>query len=173
MKILPGISLLVSLISLSASAQQSTFQDPLLDHFTGKWVLRGSIAGKETTHDIIAEWVLGHQYVQFHEVSREKDSSSGQPMYEAIVFIGWDQPLHQYACYWLDATSGNGLSNPVIGHAKRNSDTVAFLFRFSDSSLFHTTFLYDRRSDTWQWLMDDEENGKMQPFARVKLTREE
>ena len=29
----------------------------------------------------------------------------------------------------------------------------------------------DRGSDTWQWMMDNEENGKLQPFARVKLTR--
>ena len=172
MKIFLGIFLLVSLMSLSVSAQQTTFQDSLLDHFIGKWVLQGTIEGKETTHDIIAEWVLGHQYVQFHEVSREKNSSSGEAMYEAIVFIGWDTPFGEYACYWLDGTSGNGLSNPVMGHAKRKGDKIAFLFKFSDSSLFHTTFLYDIGSDTWQWLMDDEENGKLQPFARVKLTRQ-
>jgi hypothetical protein len=170
MKIFLRIFLLVSLVSLSVSAQQTTFQDSLLDHFIGKWVLQGTIEGKETTHDIIAEWVLDHQYLQFHEVSREKQSS-GEAMYEAIVFIGWDKPFGQYACYWLDGTSGNGLSNPVIGHAKRNGDEIAFLFKFSDKNLFHTTFLYDKGSDTWQWSMDDEENGKLQPFLRAKLTR--
>ncbi len=171
MKIFLKIFVLVGLVSLSVSAQQKTFQDSLLDHFIGKWVLQGTIEGKETTHDVIVEWVLGHQYVQFHEVSREKNSN-GEAMYEAIVFIGWDQSSDQYACFWLDGTSGNGLSNQVIGHAKRNGDKIAFLFKFSDSSLFHTIFLYDRSSDTWQWLMDDEENGKLQPFSRVKLTRQ-
>jgi len=53
----------VVLVSLSASAEQSTFQDALLDSLTGTWVLQGSIAGRETTHDIVSEWVLGHQYV--------------------------------------------------------------------------------------------------------------
>ena len=161
---------LVIWVSFTASAQQTTFQDSLLDHFVGSWVLHGVIQGKETTHDIVAGWVLGHQYLQFHEVSSEKNRS-GDPMYEATVFIGWDQPLSQYACFWLDGTSGNGLSNPVIGHAKRNGDKIAFLFKFSETTLFHTTFLYDRGSDTWQWMMDDEENGKLQPFATVKLTR--
>jgi len=54
--------------------QQSTFHDQLLDHLTGTWVLQGTIMGKETTHDVAAEWVLGHQYVRIHEVSREKNS---------------------------------------------------------------------------------------------------
>ena len=63
----------VALVSSSALAQP-TFQDPLLDHLIGTWVLQGSIAGRETTHDIVATWVLGHQYVRLHEVSREKDA---------------------------------------------------------------------------------------------------
>jgi hypothetical protein len=170
MKIFLRLFLLLSLISLSVLAQQTIFQDSLLDHFIGKWVLQGAIEGKETTHDVVAEWVLGHQYAQFHEVSRERNNS-GEPMYEAIVFIGWDQLSSQYACFWLDGTSGNGLTNPVIGHAKRSDDKIAFLFKFNENSLFHTTFLYDRGSDTWQWSMDDEENGKLQQFARMKLTR--
>jgi hypothetical protein len=171
MKILLKIFLLTVLVSLTVSAQQTIFQDSLLDHFIGKWILSGTIDGKETTHDVIVEWVLGHQYIKFREVSQEK-KSNGDAMYEAIVFIGWDQALGQYACFWLDGTSGSGLSNPVIGHAKRDSNKIAFLFKFSNNILFHTTFLYDRDSDTWQWLMDDEENGKLQPFARVKLTRQ-
>ena len=163
-------SVLVILVSFTASAQQATFQDSLLDHFIGSWVLHGIIQGKETTHDIVAQWVLGHQYFHFHDVSIEKDSS-GNPMYEATVFIGWNQPSGQYACFWLDGTSGNGLSNPVMGYAKRNKDKIEFLFKFNETTLFHTTFLYDRGSDSWQWIMDNEENGKLQPFARVKLTR--
>jgi len=148
-----------------------TFSDPLLDHLIGKWVLQGTIAGRETTHDIAVEWVLGHQYVQLHEVSREKNANA-DPAYEAIVFIGWDQPLSQYACLWLDVTGGGGLSAQAIGHAGRSGDKIAFLFKGSDGSNFHTTFVYDRDTDSWQWLMDGEENGKLQPFARVKITRQ-
>ena len=58
------------LIPLSAWAQEPPLHDALLDHMVGKWVLRGTIGGAETTHDIYAEWVLGHEYVRLHEVSR-------------------------------------------------------------------------------------------------------
>lgn len=160
----------IVLFSFPASAQQPSFQDPLLDHLIGKWVLQGTIAGKETTHDINFEWVLGHQYVRFHEVSREKDAK-GKPEYEAIVFIGWDQPSNRYACLWLDNTGGGGLSAQAIGHATRSGDEIAFLFKGSDGSLFHTTFAYSKGTGTWQWLMDGEEGGKLQPFARVRLTK--
>jgi len=168
------LSIFVSivLVSISAAAQTTTFQDPLLDHFVGRWVLQGTIGGKATTHDIVAEWVLGHEYVRFSEVSREKDAK-GQAEYEAIVFIGWDQPSGQYACLWLDNTGGGGLTGQAIGHAKRGGDEIAFVFKGADGSLFHTTFAYSKGTDTWQWLMDGEEGGKLQPFARVKLTRKE
>jgi hypothetical protein len=137
----------IVLVSFSASVQQPTFQDPLLDHFIGKWVLQGTTDGKETTHDIISEWVLDHQFVRLHEVSREKNAQ-GQAAYEAIVFIGWDQSSSQYACLWLDSTGGGGLSAPAIGHAKRSNDEIAFLFKGKDGSIFHTTFAYSKGTDT-------------------------
>jgi hypothetical protein len=158
------------LSSCSAMAQQSSFQDSLIERMAGNWILTGTIGGAKTTHDVTAEWVLAHQYLQMHEVSREKDST-GQPAYEAIVYFGWDQPLNQYACLWLDITGGGGLSAQAIGHAKRSGNEIPFLFKGSDGSLFHTTFVYDKIADTWKWLMDGEENGKLQPFARVALKR--
>ncbi len=170
MKLIFKVFMVIVLLSLPASAQQLTFQDPLLDQFVGTWVLQGMIDGKETTHDIVAEWVLGHQYVRFHEVSREKNAA-GQAEYEAIVFIGWDQALGRYACLWLDNTGGGGLTGQAIGHAGRLGDAIAFFFKGSDGSIFHTTFAYNRDSDAWEWRMDGEEGGKLQPFARVKLTR--
>jgi hypothetical protein len=162
--------ILLVFFTISIYAQQATFQDTLIDQLAGRWVLHGIIAGQETTHDIDADWVLAHQYMQLHEVSREKDSN-GAAAYEAIVFIGWDEPTRQYACLWLDVTGGGGLTGEAIGYAKQNGDQMAFLFKGSDSSLVHTTFVRDNSTDTWQWLMDGEENGKLQPFARVILKR--
>ena len=158
------------LMSCPAVAQQPGFQDALLDRFAGEWILQGTIGGNETTHDIVAEWVLGHQYLRFHEVSRES-SDVGVPEYEAIVFIGWDQASSQYACLWLDSTGGGGLSAQAIGHAKRGGDELAFVFEIGDGTAFHTTFVYIRNSDTWQWQMDWEKDGVRKPFARVTLTR--
>jgi hypothetical protein len=170
MKTIFTILLFPLLLIFSASAQQTTFQDSLLDHFIGTWVLRGTIEGKETTHDIVAAWVLGHQYVQIHETSREK-KVNGEADYEAIVYIGWDASLKQYACLWLDVTGGGGLSAQAIGHGERSGDKIPFLFKSGDGGIFHNTFVYDKSADTWQWHMDGEENGKLQPFARVELTR--
>jgi len=144
--------------------------ESLLDRLVGKWVLTGTIAGKETTHDIDAEWVLNREYVRLHEVSRER-KADGQPAYEAIVFISWDKQSREYYCLWLDTTGGGGLSNDGIGHGKPNGNTIPFVFKPSGSDRFHATFVYDRSTETWQWIMDGEEAGKLQPFARVKLIK--
>jgi len=52
MKIIFTILALVIMASFSASAQQPTHPDTLLDGMTGQWILHGTIAGRETTHDI-------------------------------------------------------------------------------------------------------------------------
>ncbi len=157
----------VVLCASVAFAQQPTLRDPLLDHLAGNWVLQGVIMGKQTTHDISADWVLAHQYLRIHETSREK-KPNGEPEYQAMVFIGWDEKANQYACVWLD--DFGGAYDSTIGHAKRGGDEIAFLFNYPEGP-FHTTFAYDPMSDTWQWRMDSENKGVLKPFARVKLAR--
>ncbi len=76
----------------------------------------------------------------------------------------------QYFCLCLDHTSNEGNSDQAIERAKQNGDKIKMLFTFNDATRFHTTFFYDRNMDTGQWLMDGEENGKLQPFSQVKLT---
>jgi hypothetical protein len=166
-----AIVALLLVISFSASAQELTRKDPLLDHLTGSWILQGTIAGHETTHDIESEWVLNHEYLRIHETSREKNAQ-GQPGYQAIVFIEWDESSKEYRCLWLDSTGGGGLSAP-IAKGKRGNDEIAFLFRDKDDnqSGVHTTFVYSKGTDTWNWLIDNESGGKLTSFARVKLSR--
>ncbi len=164
------ILILIFIFPIAAKSQQLTQPDSLLNKLTGKWVLRGTIAGKATIHDIDAKRVLNGQYVQLKEVSREKDEK-GKSLYEAQVYLCWQEAKKQYFCLWLDNTSNQGISNQVIGKAKQNGEKIEFVFTFSDATHFYTTFLYDRETDTWQWHMDGEEKGKSQPFARVKLTK--
>src|SRR5437870_3938677 len=64
-------------------------QRELLEKLAGHWVLRGVIAKQPTTHDIDAQWVLDKEYLQIHEVSREKNAA-GKPQYEAIIHVVWD-----------------------------------------------------------------------------------
>lgn len=151
-----------------ASAQTPRPLVDVLERLVGRWVLEGTIAGKTTTHDVVASWVLNGQYVQLHEVSRERDAQ-GRPAYEALVYLTWEPSRGEYSCLWLDSTSNVGLSNGVLGRAKPSGDEIRLLFRFADGSTFHTTFAYDRKADTWQWKMEGEEKGQLVPFARVML----
>lgn len=166
--ILLRMLILLSLTPFYGFAQQGTSKDSLLDRMTGKWMLHGTIEGKETTHDIVTEWVLDHQYLQIKEVSREKDEN-GKPEYEAIVYISHNTTLNSYCCLWLDNTGNGGLSGEAIGHATANGDKLEFVFIGTGS--FRTTFAFDKTSDSWQWFMNAEMNGKLQLFANVKLTR--
>ena len=142
----------------------------LLNHLAGTWVLRGTIAGKPVTHDVQAQWVLNHEYLQLHEVSREKDAK-GIPAYEAILYLGWDAKAQQYVCLWLDSTSGDGLSSGILARASQAGDSIPFLFKLPGSDEIRTTFTYDKAADTWRWLIDNSANGKTQRFADVKLSR--
>ena len=158
------------LLTVKLAGQSGTFQDSLLDKMTGHWVLSGTIDGASTIHDVEINWILGHQYLQIEEVSREKQSD-GQAIYEAKVLIGKDSVTGGYTCQWLDNTGGSGLNQDAFGHALRIGDTIPFLFKGSDGSIFKTRFIYHQDSDSWQWQMDGEEKGTIKPFARVVLTR--
>ena len=112
MKTSLAILALLFMTSFSACAQQPAHKEPLLDRLAGNWILQGTIAGHETTHDIESEWVLNHEYLRIHEASREKNAQ-GQPAYEAIVFIESNESSNEYRCLWLDSTGGGGLAVPA------------------------------------------------------------
>jgi len=169
--ILAILAVVVFSFARPVAAQPPAYADPLLDRLIGTWVLRGQIAGKDTTHDVVAEWVLGHQYVRLREVSREKNGK-GNTAYEAIVFIGSGRPSHEYACLWLDSTGGGGLASEGTGHANRVGEEIPFVFLDGAGKIsFKNTFAYDKSTDSWTWLMDNIAGGKAIPFGLVKLTR--
>jgi hypothetical protein len=156
------------LLATPAFAQQATFQDPLVDRLAGKWVLTGRMDKGQVTHDITAEWVLAHQYLEIHEVSREKDKD-GSPVYQATVYIGWDAKKQIYDCVWLD--DYGSISTQSLGTAKPNGDSIAFVFQDRDDpGSFHTTFTWHPKARTWAMDMDQVTDGKAQMFARTVLT---
>ena len=170
MKIVGRVAFLFFLlVSSAAFAQQPTFNDPLLEHLAGQWVLHGTIADKETTHDIKAEWVLAHQYLRIEETSREKNGQ-GQPAYAANVYVGWDGTTGQYVCVWLDVYGS--ISTQSLGQAKPAGDVIAFIFKDTQGKVaFHTVFTFDKAANSWTMQMDNEQDGKLSPFARTTLTR--
>lgn len=171
MKVLFALITLLAIGScVRLTAQSRVEPDSLLNRLTGTWVLKGTIAGRETTHDVSAKRVLNGQYIQLTEVSREKDPT-GTPAYDAIVYFCWQQPKQKFYCLWLDNTSNEGISNHVTGEAPLNGNTIGWIFTYGDVTRFYNTFLYDPLTDSWQWKMDGEEKGKLKPFARLYLTR--
>lgn len=166
-----GLVLCILFCSFSLAEQNpSSAAVKLLDHLAGNWVLQGTIAGKPTTHDVQASWVLNHEYLQIHEISRAKNTR-GEPAYEAIVYVSWDVKAQQYFCLWLDSTAGGGLSPEGIARANPAGDSIPFIFNLSPTDQIHTTFTYDKTNDTWRWLIDNLENGQTHRFANVTLTR--
>ena len=88
--------------------------DSLFDRLIGHWVLTGSIARQQTTHDVTFEWMLGREYVQMREVSRER-APAGGPAYEAVVLFGRDPRSGEYAALWLDNTGSGAFDPPGTG----------------------------------------------------------
>lgn len=155
----------------AASPAPKAGDDPWLSRLVGHWVLEGRIAGKDTTHDVDAEWVLNHLYVRLHEVSREKDSR-GRLAYEAIVYVTWFPAADEYTVMWLDNTGSGGFAAEGTGHAKPEGRSLPFAFKDAKGRVtFRNTFAYDATSDTWAWLMDNVDEGVARPFGRVKLSR--
>jgi len=151
------------------AAQQATSQDSLLDRTIGRWVMRGTIAGQQITHDVTFEWVLNRGYVRMHEVSRER-APAGTAAYEAIVLYMHDSTTHQYAALWLDNTGTAPFPQDGVGHGVAAGDSIPFVFGTPDDGI-HNTFVYDRRGDSWQWHLDNMRSGEPSVFARVTLTR--
>jgi len=151
-------------------AQNNLPKDALLDKLAGKWLLTGLIDGKQVKHDISAGWVLGHEYFQIRETSREKDAK-GKLDYEAIIYLTFNKAGNEYDCLWLDNTSNAGLSNGIIAHGKKEPNRLALLFKFNETFNFHTTFTYNPEQHTWAWSMISEDKGKKDTFAKAIMRK--
>jgi hypothetical protein len=149
---------------------QRLHPDSVFSRLVGHWVLRGTIARQQTVHDVTFEWLLGHEYVQMHEVSRER-APNGTPAYEAVVLFGRDPKTGAYACMWMDNTAVAAFPPEGTGRGSVAGDSIPFLFHYTATTSFHTTFVYDRMKDSWQWHMDNDSSGVRKPFARVTLKR--
>lgn len=141
----------------------------LLNKLTGKWVMKGKIGKQETTHDVVAGWVLNEEYVQIHETSREKDAK-GKQIYEAIVYVSWDPAKKQFACMWLDTTAVSSFTPVGIGQLGQDGKHIVFHFDQGSDGI-ETTFAYDDKKNAWTWNIDNVEGDRKSPFARLSLTK--
>jgi hypothetical protein len=166
---------LVLFASIVARAEGSQSTNGLMDRLIGQWVLSGTIAGRKTTHKVSAEWVLNHGYVQIHEISKET-APHGGPAYEALVFISFDSAANEYSCLWLDSTASSSFAPQDAGHAKVSHEAgnaIPFVFKDSGGHVaFENTFLYDEKSNSWEWIMTNVQDDKRKPFGHVRLVKE-
>jgi hypothetical protein len=163
-------ALTLAVLAAAPLRAQGLPPDSLFDRLIGRWILAGTIARQRTTHDVTFVWMLGREYVQMHEVSRER-APNGTPAYEAVVLFGRDPRSGEYGCLWMDNTSAAAFDPSGIGRGTVMGDSISFLFRYDARDSFHTTFVYQGRSDSWQWHMDNDSAGVRRPFARVTLRR--
>lgn len=158
------------LVLASPLSAQSISPDSVLPSLAGRWVLRGTIARQPTVHDVTFTWMLNRGYLQMHEISRER-TVAGTPAYEAVVLFTRDPKTGEFACLWLDNTGVSAFEDAGIGRGSLAGDSIPFVFKYSATTGFHTTFVYDRARNAWQWHMDNDSAGVRRPFARVTLTR--
>jgi hypothetical protein len=163
----------LALFLLTAGAIQQCHADAasaLMNHLVGRWTMSGTLGGKQSIHDVDANWVLKREYVQFHETSRKR-AADGAPAYEAIVLLSWHVKTREFMCLWLDNTAGGGLSPEGIARGPQAGDTIPLVFTLSKHESLHTTFAYNQSADTWRLTIDDVTDGKSDRFGDVVLKR--
>jgi hypothetical protein len=135
--------------------------DELLDNLQGQWKLTGTIVGHPGNAEMDAGWVLNHQFLKIHE----KGSSviPGRPLYEAEVYIGYDNASERYVIHWIDIYGGR--FSETLGYGTRSGNTIKFIFEYPDGP-FHNTFTWNPETKSWRLLLEQKNDaGKWAVFA--------
>ncbi len=157
-------SVLLVLLLLRAQAQPPPLQDRFLDNFVGDWkVERKMSKGRVQQTSVTCEWVLNHQFVEFHY-----GSAAAKPEYEAFVFIGFDAAAKNYVCHWVDVF---GARDSAMGYGKLDEKLVAIEFKFGKDGELTNNFTFDPQSKTWTSLIRQVEKGEWTTFAEEKWTK--
>jgi hypothetical protein len=140
------------------------FEDDLISHLEGRWLLTRRIRGAEVRNDVTAAWVLNHQFLQLHM----KDVAQ-PPSYEAIVLIGFIHSSKQYVAHWTD-TYGGKFS--AVGKGIRSGNSIEFRFEYPDGPFFNT-FSWSPDVSQWTFRMENSDaQGSRRPFAVDTLVRQ-
>jgi hypothetical protein len=148
-----------------AQAQPPALQDRFLDNFVGNWSVERKIGkGQVQQTSVRCEWVLNHQFIEFHYGSADVKSE-----YEAFVFIGFDDAAKSYVCHWVDVF---GARYSARGYGKIDNDLGAIEFRFdSKEGELTNKFTFDPQTKTWTSLIRQTEKGEWKTFAEEKWTK--
>ncbi len=137
------------------------FQDDLLDNLQGQWTLKGTIVGHPGDAEMDAVWVLNHQFLKIHE--KGAGVIPGRPLYEAEVYVGYDNASERYVVHWIDIYGGR--FSETLGYGTRSGNTIKFVFEYPDGP-FHNSFIWNPDSKTWRFLLEQKNSvGKWSTFA--------
>src|ERR1041385_9041823 len=102
----PKLILLFLACSLAAFAQQpSHWRDDLADQLIGTWKLEGTVMGRAAHHTLMAQWVLGHQFLELHEQTAE-GAPANESRYDAMWYLGYDDVSDRYVLHLMDVFGG-------------------------------------------------------------------
>src|SRR5260370_15529735 len=87
------------------------FHDDLLDNLQGQWTLKGTIVGHPGDAELDAAWVMNHQFLKLHE--KGTAMIPWRPLYEAEVYIGYDNSSERYVAHWMDIYGGAVFFTPA------------------------------------------------------------
>jgi hypothetical protein len=163
------VAVLLVVLSPAVRAQAPAgWHDDLVDHLLGPWTLNGQVMGRDAHHDVVADWVLDHQFLRIHEKTSAGAPASERP-YEAIWFLGHDDIKQRYVLLLVDVFGAR--YSETIGYGTREGDAIRFIFEYPDG-LFYTTFRWVPETSSWQWLLEQKDpTGKWKTFADLKLAR--
>jgi hypothetical protein len=137
------------------------FHDDLLDNLQGHWKLKGNIVGHPGDAELDAVWVLNHQFLKLHE--KGTAPAPGRPLYEADVYIGFDNSSERYVAHWIDIYGGR--FSETLGYGTLSEKSIKFVFEYPDGP-FHNTFTWNPDSKTWRFLLEQKnKSGKWGVFA--------
>ncbi len=137
------------------------FHDDLLDNLQGQWTLKGTIVGHPGDAELDAAWVMNHQFLKLHE--KGTAMIPGRPLYEAEVYIGYDNSSERYVAHWMDIYGGR--FSETLGYGTRSGNSIKFVFEYPDGP-FHNTFTWSPDSKSWHFLLEQKnEAGKWGTFA--------
>jgi Protein of unknown function (DUF1579) len=137
------------------------FHDDLLDNLQGQWTLKGTIVGHPGDAELDAAWVLNHQFLKIHE--KGTAVIPGRPLYEAEVYIGYDNSSERYVTHWIDIYGGR--FSETLGYGTRSGNSIKFVFEYPDGP-FHNTFTWNPDSQSWRFLLEQKNaEGKWSLFA--------
>lgn len=163
-------ALLAMLLLCRAAAPQAPaeWRDDLVERLAGTWSVTGKIAGRSAHHDVRAEWVLNHQFLQIEERT-SASAPRDERRYDAVWFLGHDLVESRYVLHLMDIFGGR--YSETIGRGTREGNEIHFVFEYPDGP-FRSAYRWDSQNGTWQWLMEQKEKtGAWAPFADLQLRR--